>query len=300
MARGAVVLAFGLAIGGCSAVDVSPELKLMAEATRATSSATLALANSDPESERQRRLDRAAASRQPWVFAGNCQPVPQVEQRGEACRLDRRGAWDSPLPEDALRRKISGINAYVAALSEIASAQNDAMLGAAYASAIGALGGLADASESEALQRTIARLKEDQAAVGELSAFLVANRRAQILKRTVLRNRAAFSTVLNEVIDLAAPLSGEADRLKALQAEMFSLRTQALLVRNDPAAYRDALDRLDRAHAAFVAAKATSLVGQIAALGAAHEALAQRLRRPASLAEIETFTKALAKLRVAF
>ncbi len=274
----------------------------MSDATTGTSEAALALANADPADERLRRLQLAAAApREPWAFTGNCQPLPQAGQTGGPCELDRRAAWDTPLPEDALRRKISAINAYVAALADIAQAQNDATLGAAYTGAVTALGGLADAAENEALQRTINRLKEDQTATSNLATFLVANRRAQILKRTVLRNRQPFAEVVNEVINLVAPISGEAERLNSLHAEMFRVRTAAILARRgSEAEYRDALDQLDRAHTAFLDARKASLVGQISALAEAHEALAQRLRRPASLVEIETFTKALAALKVDF
>lgn len=290
-----------LAASGCSAVNVGPELGLMAEATESTSARVLKITDANPEGERQARLSNAAAAQpaQPWTFPGGCAPVPQVIDAPNACVIDRGTAWDQPVQADAIRRKLRVISDYVAALSDMANAESDAALTAAYTTALTALGGLADQAEMAALQDLVTALKAKETATKDVVAFALANRRARLLKTTVLQHREAFNDVVQEIIDGLMNETTEDDDLTAQYLALDALLTEAVVAgaRGDTAAYRDALDRADRAYGVYLGARNRSVFASLAALAATHEALARRLQGPASLREIQTFTKALAELR---
>lgn len=290
-----------LAASGCSAVDVGPELGLMAEAAEGTSARVLEVVNADPEGERQARLTAAAAARpaEPWTFPGGCAPVPQVIDEADACVIDRGRTWNEPVQADAIRRKLRVLSDYVAALSDMANARNDAALTAAYSTALAALGGLADEAELGALKDLTTALKGKEAATKDVVSFALANRRARLLRVTVLQNREAFGNVVQEVIDGLMNETSEDDDLTAQYLTLDALLNDAVGAgaRGDQVAYRDALDRADRAYGAYMTARDRSVFAALVALAATHEALARRLQRPATLEEIQSFTKALADLR---
>lgn len=290
-----------LTASGCSAVNVGPELGLMAEATESTSARVLKVVNADPEAERQARLTNASAARpaQPWTFPAGCAPIPQVIDEAGVCVIDRGRGWNQPVQADAIRRKLRVISDYVVALSDMANAQNDSALTAAYSTALSALGGLADEAEMAALKDLVATLKAKETATKDVVTFALANRRARLLRSTVLQNREAFNDVVQEVIDGLMNETAEDDDLTAQYLTLDTLLNDAVVAgaRGDTAAYRDALDRADRAYGAYLSARSQSIFASLAALAATHEALARRLQGPATLQEIETFTKSLADLR---
>jgi hypothetical protein len=302
MTRFGGILALFAMVGGCSAVDVGPELKIMAEAATGTSGRVLAIVNADPEGERQQRLDNASAAKpaEPWAFPSGCGPVPQAIDAPEACVLKRGKAWDQAVQADAIRRKLAVISAYVEALSDMASADNDAALIAAYSTALTAIGDLATAAEIASLQDTVKALKGSQAATGQVVTFLLANRRAHLLKKTVLRSRDHFNDVVQEIIDGLMNETTEDDTLTEQYLSLDAIMNEAVKAgaRGDTAAYRDALDRADSAYGQYMEARNRSVFAPLAGLAATHEALARRLQRPATIQEIQTFTRALADLRL--
>lgn len=288
---------------GCSAVDVGPELDIMAKATAETSRSSLALVDSNPEGERQARLDAMAAAAaagkaRAWTFRGDCGPIPRAVEEPGGCVLERGSDWDA-VQQQSIRRKLAVIDAYVDALASMANAKNDAALVAAYGSAVGAFGELATAAEIEGMKALAKDLQESRAAVGEVTTFLLANRRARLLKTTVLRHRDDFTQVVEEIIDGLSNLTSEDEALTASRTALDLLLREAMAASaaGDIAGYRAALDRADRAHAGYLSARDRSVFARLAAVAAAHDALARRLARPASPEEILKFTKALAALK---
>ncbi len=301
MARTSVVIGLIGCLCGCSAVDVGPELALLNDATVATGSRVNSLASDDPEGERQAHLANAVAAEpsEPWTFPDGCEPVPLANDEPGTCKLDRGAAWKAPVLADSIRRKMSVIASYVDALSSMASAKDDATLLAAYSAAVASIGGLADAADVAALQETVKALKDREKAVGAVATFLLAQRRAQLLRKTVLRSQADFDQVAQEIIDALMNKTSEDELLGDQKLSLQTLLAEARDARaqNDLVAYRDALDRADRLYGQFMDARGRSVFASLAGLAATHRALRSRLQRPATLQEIQVFTQALADLR---
>ena len=288
-------------VSACSAVDVGPELTLLNEATVATGNRVTTLASDDPEGERQAHLANAVAANpsEPWTFPDGCEAVPQADDDPGTCKLDRGAAWKAPVLADSIRRKMSVIASYVDALSSMANATDDATLLAAYSAAVASIGGLADAADVAALQETVKALKDQEKAIGNVATFLLAQRRAQLLRRTVMRSQADFDQVVQEIIEALMNKTNEDESLGDQKVSLQTILAEArdARARQDVPAYQDALDRSDRLYGQFMDARGRSIFASLAGLAATHRALRSRLQRPATLQEIQVFTQALADLR---
>lgn len=318
-----VTIAAPLFLAACTAVDVSDELSVVsAAATALDGSVRTADFNGslvqNREDMRLYRLNVSARDQHLVSISDGCKDLLVRREGASApnCVLETTVPESRQIPSmdppsvNAIDvdRKLKGISSYLGALTELANATTETEIQNAYAAAIGAFQALDDEADASAIASIVKSLEDNEETFDAAVTFAVQNLRARRLKSVVLARDGAFQTVVRETEAKLIALQVDPEYTQALDDlidtdEDTSDAYLELKLANDAGdvvalgaaetAYRAQLDALYAAEQRFTAARDGSVYGKLSALRVAHSALAQRLRRPASVDETLTFLESI-------
>lgn len=318
-----VAMAASFLLSACAAVDVSDELSVVSEAATAVDESVRTASfkgrlKGDQEAVRQYRLDVSARDQHLVAISDGCRDL-RVRREGAStpnCGIEttvpvnRRTPSIEPPLVNAIDadRKLQGISNYLEALTALANATTETDIQNAYAAAIGSFQALADEAAASDIASLLKSLDENKETFDATASFAVQNLRTRRLKSVVLSNNEAFQAVVRETEAKLIALQVDPEYLLALDNlidtdEQTLLAYGAVKLANDAndmatlataeAAYRAQLDALYAAERRFTAARDGSVYAKLSALRVSHAALAERLRRPASVDETLTFLKSI-------
>lgn len=290
-------------LSGCSATDVSKEVKSFSDSVELTKSTLDKKLEPALTEAHDKRLRKAAARGDSWRLSPGCSDLAVYAKldKEPKCEILRKPALEQS-PAFAIKRKVKGLASYVGALALMASSDPEKALVDGYGEAVLGLEDLAEASGDAKFAAEVQRLVDTKVAAGSVLTFTVENVRMARLRKLVANADPNVKAVVQETMDLIHSIDGDAKAknkidptFRKLQVALNQAQKNFRLATTTESRLI-AMKNMEKAHAEFVEYEPKSMLGLLRQISVTHSALNSRLKANPTLKEVGTFLDSLAKL----
>lgn len=292
-----------LLLASCSTPDISTEAGLFADAVGTVSGEYETAVGANADAVREAEIEALVRDRTKTLsLDGACEGYA-ADTAGITiadCKVIRPELVYAEGTAARAAIQIGRVRDYVEALSLLASSQTEADIGIAAAALIDSVDKLAVATTSKGLIDFAAPLTARKDAIAEVLTFAVRQQRYRLLRKVTsdvdLPLRRILISLTETAVSSGQPSVRDSyEKLRAAQNRM-----DDTLIDGSDAEYRAAIKAFLAAQEAYASFSGQGLTARLRLIADTHSALAQRLRRPASLEEIVALLEQLKAIQGIF
>lgn len=295
-----LIWAFALfSISGCASVNIEPEMKILSESVSDVEKDLNKNLKTQSEADLRARTRFNSQNNVLVALSPECRELGMAsgDIALSSCRITETlpGGVTAPVyPSEALKRKISGLKAYVDTLVLLSSSDSEEAIVAAVAELEKASGSLAKTTEADGLVSFAKTLSDQKDTIAGTTRFAVSNLRRRKLHSIATEYDPDVQQVIKETraILFKNNVDPEYQRLYTALSQAETRMKEATLSGN-PSQIETATYNLRSAYAKFVKYAPKSIYVKVSSIGQAHHALVNRLKANPSQEEVLEFLKSI-------